>query len=111
MSEKKILDRVRNTLRRKHYAYRTEQAYVSWIKRYIFFHNIKYPEDLTEHDIESFLTYLAVKRQVSPSTQNQALAALLFLYQELLGHADVKTTMIYTYVLNKRGRGVKRPLD
>jgi integron integrase len=84
MTEKKLLNRVRDTLRRKHYAYRTEQAYVSWIKRYIFFHNLKHPVDLTEPDIESFLTYLAAKREVSPSTQNQALAALKFLYQEVL---------------------------
>lgn len=84
MTDKKLLDRVRDVLRRKNYAYRTEQAYVSWIKRYIFFHNLKHPEDLTEHDIESFLTYLAVQRGVAPSTQNQALAALQFLYQEVL---------------------------
>ena len=84
MSQKKLLDRVRDVLRRKNYAYRTEQAYTSWIKRYIFYHNLKHPQDLTERDIESFLTYLAVERGVSPSTQNQALAALQFLYAEVL---------------------------
>ena len=84
MSDKKLLDRVRDTLRRKNYAYRTEQAYTSWIKRYIFFHHLKHPGDLTERDIESFLTYLAVQLNVAPSTQNQALAALIFLYQEVL---------------------------
>ncbi len=84
MTEKKLLDRVREVLRRKNYAYRTEQAYLSWIKRYIFYHNLKHPADLTEPDIESFLTYLAVDRRVAPSTQNQALAALKFLYQEVL---------------------------
>lgn len=70
MTEKKLLDRTRDTLRRKNYAYRTEQAYLSWIKRYIFYHNLKHPADLTEPDLESFLTYLAVERCVSPSTQN-----------------------------------------
>lgn len=61
-----------------------EQAYTSWIKRYIFFHDLKHPADLTERDIETFLTHLAVNRQVAPSTQNQALAAILFLYREVL---------------------------
>jgi len=84
MSDKKLLDRVRDTLRRRNYAYRTEQAYLSWIKRYIFFHHLKHPGDLNEHDIESFLTHLAVQRQVAPSTQNQALAALQFLYKDVL---------------------------
>jgi len=84
MSQKKLLDRVRDVLRRKNYAYRTEQAYLSWIKRYIFFHNLKHPADMTEPDIESYLTYLALQKNVAPSTQNQALAALLFLYREVL---------------------------
>ena len=84
MTEKKLLDRVRDTLRRKNYAYRTEQAYVSWIKRYISYHNLKHPGDLSEGDIESFLTHLALQLEVSPSTQNQALAALKFLYLEVL---------------------------
>ena len=84
MSEKKLLDRVRDTLRRKNYAYRTEQAYTSWIKRYIFYHHKRHPEEMREHDIEAFLTHLAVEREVSPSTQNQALAALQFLYNEVL---------------------------
>ena len=84
MSKKKLLDQVRDVLRRNNYAYRTEQAYIPWIKRYIFFHNLKHPGELTERDIEAFLTHLAVTREVAPSTQNQALAALLFLYREVL---------------------------
>lgn len=84
MAQKKLLDQARDVLRRNNYAYRTEQAYTSWIKRYIFFHDLKHPADLTERDIETFLTHLAVKRQVAPSTQNQALAAILFLYREVL---------------------------
>jgi len=84
MSKKKLLDQVRDVLRRNNYAYRTEQAYTSWIKCYIFFHDLKHPADLTERDIETFLTHLAVNRQVAPPTQNQALAAILFLYREVL---------------------------
>lgn len=84
MGKKKLLDQVRDTLRCNNYAYRTEQAYLSWIKRYIYYHNLTHPEDLTERDIESYLTYLAAERQVAPSTQNQALAALQFLYQRVL---------------------------
>lgn len=84
MSGKKLLDRVRDTLRRKNYAFRTEQAYTSWIKRYILYHHKRHPEEMGEHEIEAFLTYLAVEREVSPSTQNQALAALQFLYNEVL---------------------------
>lgn len=67
MTGKKLLERTRDTLRRKNYSYRIEQAYVSWIKRYILYHHLKHPEDLTEVDIESFPTYLAVQRNVAPS--------------------------------------------
>jgi integron integrase len=84
MTKKKLLDRTRDILRRKNYAYRTEQAYLSWIKRFILFHNKRHPSDMGAVEIESFLTHLAVEREVSPSTQNQALAAILFLYQEVL---------------------------
>ncbi len=84
MSKKKLLDQVREVLRRKNYAYRTEQAYTGWIRRFILFHNKRHPREMGEHEIETFLTYLAVKREVAPSTQNQALAALQFLYQEVL---------------------------
>ena len=56
-----------------HYAYSTEQTYTEWIKHYIFFHKLKYPGDMREREIEEFLTYLAVERNVAASTQNQAL--------------------------------------
>jgi integron integrase len=84
MTKKKLLDQVRETLRRKNYAYRTEVAYTSWIKRFILFHDKRHPMDMGEVEIESFLTHLAVEKEVAPSTQNQALAAVLFLYQEVL---------------------------
>jgi len=83
-SPPKLLDRVKETLRRKHYSYRTEQAYVNWIKRYIFFHNLRHPAEMGAPEVEAFLTHLAVNENVASSTQNQALSALLFLYREVL---------------------------
>ncbi len=84
MTKKKLLDQVRDTIRRTNYAYRTEQAYTGWIKRFILFHEKRHPRDMGAVEIESFLTHLAVYREVSPSTQNQTLAALQFLYQKVL---------------------------
>ncbi len=80
----KLLDRVRHKIRLKHYSIRTEQAYVSWIKRYIYFHNMKHPKDMGEKEIEEFLTDLAARGKVAASTQNQAFNALLFLYRQVL---------------------------
>lgn len=81
----KLLDQVRDRLRLKHYSLRTEQAYVGWIKRYIIFHNKRHPAEMAKLELETFLTSLAVERNVSASTQTQALSALLFLYKEVLG--------------------------
>ncbi|MCQ9374203.1 integron integrase [Methyloversatilis sp. XJ19-13] len=81
----KLLDQVVNRLRVKHYSLRTEQAYVGWIRRYIFFHDKRHPAEMRKDELEAFLTSLAVDRNVSASTQNQALSALLFLYQEVMG--------------------------
>lgn len=80
----KLLDQVRETIRVMHYSYRTEQSYVQWVKRFIFFHNKKHPKDMGKEEVSAFLTHLAVDRHVSASTQNQALAALLFLYRAVL---------------------------
>jgi integron integrase len=84
MSKPRLLDRVRDTLRVHHYSLRTEEAYIQWIKRYIFFHNKRHPEEMGEAEITAFLTHLAVDRHVAASTQNQALSALLFLYKKVL---------------------------
>ncbi|MBF2049054.1 MAG: phage integrase N-terminal SAM-like domain-containing protein [Elainella sp. C42_A2020_010] len=81
---KKLLDQVRDAIRLKHYVYRTEETYVQWIRRYILFHNKRHPKEMGNAEIEAFLTHLAVEGQVSASTQNQALSALLFLYRAVL---------------------------
>ena len=83
-SSPKLLDRVRWHLRVKHYSIRTEQAYVDWIRRYILFHRKRHPNEMGEKEITNFLTHLAVGKHVAASTQNQAFAALLFLYQQVL---------------------------
>ena len=78
------MDQVSDVMRLKHYAFRTEQTYVSWIKRFIFFHDKKHPKEMGELEVEAFLTWLAVEKHVSKSTQNQAFNALIFLYREVL---------------------------
>jgi len=80
----KLLDQVRNLIRLKHYSIRTEETYVGWIKRYIFFHKKRHPKEMGEKEISEFLTDLAVNQKVAASTQNQAFNALLFLYREVL---------------------------
>jgi len=83
----KLLDRMREALRSRHYSRRTEQTYCHWVRRFIFFHNVRHPAEMAEPEINAFLTHLAVKEKVSASTQNQALSALLFLYRHVIGRA------------------------
>lgn len=83
--KKKLLDLVRDKIRFKHYSYSTERTYVHWIKHYILFHNKKHPLEMGKVEIELYLTKLAKKDRVSPTTQNQAFSAILFLYKEVLG--------------------------
>ncbi|MEY2485243.1 MAG: hypothetical protein QOH39_891 [Verrucomicrobiota bacterium] len=80
----KLLDRVREAIRFKHYSLRTEQSYIDWIKRFIFFHRKRHPETMGAEEVRQFLTDLAVNHNVAASTQNQAFSALLFLYREVL---------------------------
>jgi len=80
----KLLDRVRDAIRFKHYSLRTEQAYADWIKRFILFHGKRHPEAMGAEEVRTFLSDLAVNQNVAASTQNQALSALLFLYREVL---------------------------
>ena len=172
----KLLDQVRQRIRTRHYSRRTEQGYVHWIKRYIFFHDKRHPAEMGAAEVTRFLTSLAIRDRVTASTQNKAPNALLFLYreilevdlpwldglvhakrpehlpvvltrdetglkagllkrapcytlrhsfathlledgydirtvQELFGHRDVSTTMIYTHVLIRGPVAVRSPVD
>lgn len=80
----RLMDQVRETLRFYHYAYSTEKNYIQWILRYIRFHNRRHPKDMGKQEIERFLSNLALECNVSASTQNQALSAILFLYKSVL---------------------------
>ena len=80
----RLLDRVREAIRVRHYSYRTEQQYIAWIRRYILFHGRRHPRELAGAEVESFLTSLATDRHVAAATQAQALAAVLFLYKHVL---------------------------
>jgi site-specific recombinase XerD len=80
----KLLEQVRNVIRRKHFSIRTEQAYTDWIRRFILFHGKRHPREMSETEVTGFLSHLARDGNVAASTQNQALSALLFLYKEVL---------------------------
>jgi integron integrase len=90
---KKLLDQLSDALRMSHYSYRTEQAYVDWVRRYILFHKKRHPQDLGAQEIRDFLTHLATDRNVAASTQNQALSAILFLYREVL-HKELEPVLL-----------------
>lgn len=94
----RLLDRLREKIRLKHYSMRTEEPYARWVKHLIRFHEKRHPAAMGAPEVEAFLTRLAVAGKV---------AALSM----LLGNADVGTTMTYTHVLNRGGRGVMSPLD
>lgn len=116
----RLLDRVRASLRRRHYSRRTEEAYVAWIRRYIIFHGKRHPADMGSPELTSFLSALAVQGHVAASTQNQALSALLYLYREVLeldvpwldGIVRAKRPQRLPVVLTRdEVRAVLRPLE
>jgi len=86
-SKPKLLDKVRATIRLKHYSFRTEDAYLYWIKRFVIYHQKRHPIEMGEQEINKFLSHLAIDEQVAASTQNQALCALIFLYKQVLNKA------------------------
>ncbi|MHB8211693.1 MAG: phage integrase N-terminal SAM-like domain-containing protein [Acidithiobacillus sp.] len=81
----RLLEQVREALRLRHYSLRTERAYALWVKRFVLFHGKRHPREMGAAEVESFLSWLPVERQVSAATQGQAVAALLFLYKQVLG--------------------------
>jgi len=81
----KFIEQMRSFMRARRYSLRTEQAYFDWVRRFILFHAKRHPREMAETEIVEFLTHLATQRNVAASTQNQALSALLFLYQQFLG--------------------------
>lgn len=81
----RLLDQMHQSMQSRHYSPRTERSYCNWVKRFIYYHNIRHPQEMSEPEINAFLTHLAVKEHVSASTQNQALASLLYLYRNVIG--------------------------
>lgn len=80
----KLLDQVRDSIRKRHYSIRTEEAYINWIKRYILFHGKRHPAEMGAKEIAAFISHLATGRKVASSTQNQALNAIVYLYKHVL---------------------------
>ena len=82
-----FLEKIRHLMRVQHYAIRTEQAYVDWIRRFILYHGKPHPDEMGEQEVSQFLTHLVVNRNVAPATRGQALNALVFLYRKnSIGH-------------------------
>lgn len=90
MAKSKLLQSVREEIRRRNYSYRTEQAYIGWIVRYVRFNNTTHPKYLSSKNVEQFLNYLANTKNVAASTQNQALSALVFLYKHILNYPKLE---------------------
>lgn len=114
----KLLDVVRDALRSKHYAYRTEKSYMHWIRQYVRFLNPVHPREAGADGVKRFLTHLAVERNVSATTQNQALAALLFLYKIYnieLGNLEIvrakKSTWLPTVITHEEAMRLLEQLD
>jgi integrase len=103
MSQIRLLDKVRHTIRALHYSRKTEHSYCYWIRYFIRFHKLRHPSDMGAAEVSQFLTWLAVEKQVSASTQNQALNAIVFLYRRVL---DIQLESIENVIRAKRSRRI-----
>ncbi len=103
MSQIRLMDRVRNTLRALHYSRKTEKSYYYWIRFFVRFHRMRHPADMGAREISEFLTWLAVHRRVSAATQNQAFNAILFMYRKVL---DLQLDQIDNVIRAKRSRRI-----
>ncbi len=81
MQKLRLMDQVKAAIRVRHYSRKTEKAYCYWIRFFIHFHHLRHPAEMSESEVSAFLSFLAVNRKVSASTQNQAFNALVFLYK------------------------------
>ena len=86
MGKSRLLEKVREEIRRRNYSYRTEKSYIRWIVRFVKFHNLTHPSDMAKEQVVDYLNWLANERNVAASTQNQALCAIIFLYKQVLDH-------------------------
>lgn len=93
---KKLLEQLREQLRARHYALRTEETYIAWARKYILFHNKRHPKSMGAEEINTFLTHLALEKKMAASTQNQALSAILFLYRYVLNTEFDQSALIYS---------------
>lgn len=102
------MDRYRTAIRTRQMSYRTEQAYAAWVVRFIRYHGMRHPREMGAEEVGAFLSWLAVAREVSASTQNQALSALLFLYRHVLGtDTDTCSARSWASWMRSRERGLQ----